>query len=132
MLITAETLVKIKEPHKKSDERSKILSALPFKTGRPSATDSPTDPEIRLRLDKDGIAVSNQEPFQAAKPYLVEDAFMAKKIQILNDSPASVGRETASLKNDILRHIRFTLGNDPDRLDKYAFSWGLHTAFAIG
>ena len=51
---------------------------------------------------------------------------MGETIQIFDDtSSSSVVRETASLKNDILRHIRFTLGNDPDEPDKYACFMGL-------
>ena len=52
---------------------------------------------------------------------------MDKNIQILNDARDCVDREkeTDSLKNDILRHIRFTLGNDPEKPDKYACFMGL-------
>jgi len=57
---------------------------------------------------------------------LLGDALMGETIQFLNDtSSSSVSGETASLKNDILRHIRFTLGNDPDKPDKFACFMGL-------
>ena len=42
----------------------------------------------------------------------MEEALMDKNQQLPGDIPDADFRETAALKNDILRHIRFTLGKD--------------------
>jgi starch phosphorylase len=55
----------------------------------------------------------------------MEDALMEKNQHFSGDTRDSASREPADLKNDILRHIRFTLGKDTYRPDKYACFMGL-------
>ena len=50
---------------------------------------------------------------------------MFENQQLPGDSPDTDFRETDDLRNDILRHIRFTLGKDTFRPDKYACFMGL-------
>ena len=55
----------------------------------------------------------------------MEESLMDKNQQLPGDIPDAGFRETAALKNDILRHIRFTLGKDTFRPDKFACFMGL-------
>ena len=48
---------------------------------------------------------------------------------IPSSEPVSVSQATSSLKDAILRHIQFTLGNDPHKPDKYSCFMGL--AYAV-
>jgi starch phosphorylase len=55
----------------------------------------------------------------------MEDALMEKNQHPPGDIRDPASRETNALKIDILRHIRFTLGKDAYRPDKYACFMGL-------
>jgi starch phosphorylase len=55
----------------------------------------------------------------------MEDALMGGNDCIQNHSPAPALPAGDSLKNDILRHIQFTLANDPSNPDQYSCFMGL-------